>query len=73
MCRFTARITELIQVLDDLNKGKYERTMVADRNHKGKPRVQSHSVVNQLLTKLVKNDLLRILVLPVTCGAAKIN
>jgi len=31
--RFTARITELIHVLDDLNKGKYERTMVTDRNN----------------------------------------
>ena len=28
--RFTARITELLTVLDDLNMGKYERTMVAD-------------------------------------------
>lgn len=27
---FTARITELMHVLDDLNKGKYQRTMVAD-------------------------------------------
>ncbi|KAH3849269.1 hypothetical protein DPMN_091665 [Dreissena polymorpha] len=31
---FTARITELMTVLDDLNNGKYERTMVTDRNHK---------------------------------------
>ncbi|KAL4237173.1 ATP-binding cassette sub- D member 3 [Mactra antiquata] len=38
---FTARITELIHVLDDLNKGKYERTMVNDSNHResGKPSV----------------------------------
>ena len=28
--RFTARITELMHVLDDLNKGKYQRTMVTD-------------------------------------------
>jgi len=27
---FTARITELMHVLDDLNKGKYQRTMVSD-------------------------------------------
>ena len=26
---FTQRVTELIKVLNDLNKGKYERTMVA--------------------------------------------
>ena len=32
--RFTARITELIKVLEDLNSGKYERTMVSDANHK---------------------------------------
>ena len=32
--RFTARITELIQVLDELNVGKYQRTMVSDSNHK---------------------------------------
>ena len=32
--RFTARITELIKVLDELNAGKYERTMVSDANHK---------------------------------------
>lgn len=25
---FTARVTELMKVLDDLNAGKYERTMV---------------------------------------------
>ncbi|XP_067934177.1 ATP-binding cassette sub-family D member 3-like [Watersipora subatra] len=27
---FTARITELMQVLDDLNRGRYQRTMVTD-------------------------------------------
>lgn len=27
---FTARVSELMKVLDDLNKGRYERTMVAD-------------------------------------------
>ncbi|CAD6219400.1 GSCOCT00004952001.2-RA-CDS [Cotesia congregata] len=27
---FTARVTEIRQVLDDLNKGKYTRTMIAD-------------------------------------------
>ena len=34
--RFTARITELISVLDDLNKGRYERTMVNERKQEGK-------------------------------------
>ncbi|CAH1772647.1 unnamed protein product [Owenia fusiformis] len=29
---FTARITELIQVLDDLNSGKYTRTMVSEND-----------------------------------------
>uniref|UniRef100_A0A8C5QR30 ATP-binding cassette sub-family D member 3 n=1 Tax=Leptobrachium leishanense TaxID=445787 RepID=A0A8C5QR30_9ANUR len=29
---FTARITELMQVLKDLNRGKYERTMVSQQN-----------------------------------------
>lgn len=28
---FTARITELMQVLKDLNQGKYERTMVSQQ------------------------------------------
>lgn len=28
---FTARITELMQVLKDLNHGKYERTMVSQQ------------------------------------------
>ncbi|XP_045160208.2 ATP-binding cassette sub-family D member 3-like isoform X2 [Mercenaria mercenaria] len=38
---FTARITELIQVLDDLNRGKYQRTMVTSNNHKDdKPTVE---------------------------------
>ncbi|XP_052776507.1 ATP-binding cassette sub-family D member 3-like isoform X1 [Mya arenaria] len=35
---FTARITELMQVLDDLNNGKYERTMVTNRNHEDSER-----------------------------------
>ncbi|ESO88146.1 hypothetical protein LOTGIDRAFT_206931 [Lottia gigantea] len=30
---FTARVTQLIRVLDDLNKGHYERTMVSDKNN----------------------------------------
>lgn len=30
--RFTARITELIKVLDDISQGHYERTMVSDQN-----------------------------------------
>lgn len=30
MYRFAARITELMHVLEDLNKGKYQRTMVTD-------------------------------------------
>lgn len=29
-CSFTARVTELMNVLEDLNKGHYERTMVTD-------------------------------------------
>ncbi|CAH2311463.1 ATP-binding cassette sub-family D member 3 isoform X1 [Pelobates cultripes] len=29
---FTARITELMQVLKDLNRGKYERTMISQQN-----------------------------------------
>jgi len=37
--RFTARITELMQVLNDLNKGRYQRTMVSDgsRDSRSKP------------------------------------
>ncbi|KAF6025465.1 ABCD3 [Bugula neritina] len=36
---FTARITELMQVLNDLNKGRYQRTMVSDgsRDSRSKP------------------------------------
>lgn len=38
---FTARITELMQVLKDLNQGKYERTMVSQekvlKKHKSVP------------------------------------
>lgn len=30
--RFTARITELMKVLKELNTGKYERTMVAQQD-----------------------------------------
>lgn len=30
--RFTARITELMKVLKDLNAGKYERTMVSQQD-----------------------------------------
>ncbi|KAK3091692.1 hypothetical protein FSP39_021925 [Pinctada imbricata] len=30
---FTARITELMHVLDDLNKGQYQRTMVSDQSN----------------------------------------
>ena len=33
LCRFTARITELMRVLDDLNKGQYQRTMVSDKGN----------------------------------------
>nr|XP_022318983.1 ATP-binding cassette sub-family D member 3-like [Crassostrea virginica] len=33
---FTARITELIKVLDDISRGHYERTMVSDQNGKDK-------------------------------------
>lgn len=31
---FTARVTEIMRVLKDLNQGHYERTMVSDSNHK---------------------------------------
>ena len=34
--RFTQRVTEFIKVLDDLNKGKYERTMLNSENGKSK-------------------------------------
>ena len=27
-CRYTSRVSELMSVLKDLNKGKYQRTMV---------------------------------------------
>ncbi|XP_069128323.1 ATP-binding cassette sub-family D member 3-like [Argopecten irradians] len=30
---FTSRITELMRVLDDLNKGRYERTMVSEQSN----------------------------------------
>ncbi|XP_048761337.1 ATP-binding cassette sub-family D member 3-like [Ostrea edulis] len=38
---FTARITELIKVLDDINRGHYERTMVSDQNG-GKDKVSNN-------------------------------
>lgn len=31
ICRFTARVTELMKVLEDLNRGHYERTMVSEQ------------------------------------------
>lgn len=34
---FTARVTEIKKVLDDLNAGKYERTMLTDCNAIGYP------------------------------------
>ena len=34
--RFTVRVTELLQVLDDLNRGKYKRTMVNTSHDKQK-------------------------------------
>jgi len=36
---FTARVTELIRVLEELNQGKYERTMLEDSTIKGSPLV----------------------------------
>ncbi|XP_064626457.1 ATP-binding cassette sub-family D member 3-like isoform X2 [Lineus longissimus] len=39
---FTQRITELNRVLDDLNKGKYERTMVSDSRRPDDGAVVSH-------------------------------
>ncbi|XP_062581521.1 ATP-binding cassette sub-family D member 3-like isoform X2 [Saccostrea cucullata] len=38
---FTARITELIKVLDDISRGHYERTMVSDQSG-GKEKVSSN-------------------------------
>ncbi|XP_052688912.1 ATP-binding cassette sub-family D member 3-like [Crassostrea angulata] len=38
---FTARITELIKVLDDISQGHYERTMVSDQNG-GKEKTSSN-------------------------------
>jgi len=32
---FTSRVVELITVLDDINKGKYERTMVSSATTQG--------------------------------------
>jgi hypothetical protein len=34
-CRFTARVTEFMKVLDDINGGKYVRTMVNSDESKG--------------------------------------
>lgn len=39
---FTARITELMQVLKDLNQGKYERTMVSQQEKGKYACTQSH-------------------------------
>lgn len=39
---FTARITELIKVLDDISQGHYERTMVSDQN--GGKEITAHSL-----------------------------
>ena len=38
----TARITELMQVLKDLNQGKYERTMVSQQEKGKYACTQSH-------------------------------
>ncbi|XP_051867495.1 ATP-binding cassette sub-family D member 3a [Pristis pectinata] len=44
---FTARITELMQVLKDLNCGKYERTMVSpqDKGSKGQPLIPGNGEI----------------------------
>lgn len=41
---FTARITELMQVLKDLNQGKYERTMVSQQERGKYECTSSHSL-----------------------------
>lgn len=41
---FTARITELMQVLKDLNHGKYERTMVSQQEKGNCERTGSQSM-----------------------------
>lgn len=43
-CSFTARITELMQVLKDLNQGKYERTMVSQQERGKYECTRSHSL-----------------------------
>ena len=48
--RFTARITQLNTVLDDLNKGHYERTMVGDQNGK----IQFQSIKCSVFDNLMK-------------------
>lgn len=42
---FTARITELMQVLKDLNQGKYERTMVSQEKGKYESYNLGHSIM----------------------------
>ena len=39
--RFTARVTELIKVLEDLNNGRYERTMVTSNGPRGESRLRT--------------------------------
>ncbi|XP_033730778.1 ATP-binding cassette sub-family D member 3-like, partial [Pecten maximus] len=56
---FTSRITELMRVLDDLNKGRYERTMVSDQNNSKDEKTQTYKagsgkIVNQ--DHLIKFD-----------------
>ena len=41
---FTARISELMQVLKDLNNGKYERTMVSQQEKGKYERTRLHSL-----------------------------
>ena len=33
-CRFAARVSEFMKVLDDISKGSYERTMVREKSRK---------------------------------------
>ncbi|XP_060082720.1 ATP-binding cassette sub-family D member 3-like [Ylistrum balloti] len=56
---FTSRITELMRVLDDLNKGRYERTMVSEQNKSKDEQTQTFKagtgqIVNQ--DHLIKFD-----------------
>ncbi|XP_050401971.1 ATP-binding cassette sub-family D member 3 [Patella vulgata] len=53
---FTARVTELLQVLGDLNKGHYERTMVTESKGNGNTSTGNHVALKPGSGKIVVQD-----------------